>query len=371
MPRSTRRRCPAGLVGALALVALVEATLACQSPRFSDTATLSWTLSLEAIPREAGRCEVACLGDSLVKLGVIPEVVRVGSGRSTYNFAMAQAPAPATYFLLRRLVDAGGRPSAIVVDFKPSILAGKPRSALRHWQATLGVGECLDLAKEARSGGLLVEILLGRLLPSYRDRLEIRESIRSALRGESPPTLATNRLASRNWGINKGAHLNSPRSRFSGVVAPEIHKRLLTDGWKANRINEHYVDRTLALAESRGIPVFWLIPPLSPPLQARRERSGADSAYVALVRSMQAKHPGVTVVDGRHSGYDDSTFVDHNHLNGRGAISLSRDLATILGRPGPRTAWVELPPFADRPGSFPVEDVDQSRVALEADVTRR
>ena len=371
MDRPSRTRWPLGLLGMFALVASVEMSLARHPLRFTGTATLSWRLGFEAVPREAASCQVALLGDSLVKIGVVPDVIRAGSGREAYNFAMAQAPAPATFFLLRRLIEAGGRPSAVVLDFKPSVLAGGPRYSLRHWQATLTPRETLDLAREAKSPGLLVEILIGRLLPSYRDRVEIREALRSALLGQMAPTFETNRLAFRNWSINRGGHLNSTRTPFAGEVSPAVHKSLLTDGWKAHRINLRYLDRTMALAESHAIPVFWLIPPLPPALQARREERGSDAAYLHLVRSMQAKHPGLVVVDGRHSGYDDAEFADHTHLNGRGAIALSRDLAAILADGGIRHRWLELPRFAERPGSFRVEDVDQSRVALDAEATRR
>jgi len=43
------------------------------------------------------------------------------------NLALARGPAPATFFLLRRALEAGTRPEAIVVDFKPSVLVGSPR----------------------------------------------------------------------------------------------------------------------------------------------------------------------------------------------------------------------------------------------------
>ena len=366
-----RSNWPVGFLGMIALVVLVESTLALHPLRFTETASLSWRVAAEAIPREAKGCEVAVLGDSLVKIGVIPEVIRAGSGRSTYNFAMAQAPAPASYFLLRRLIEAGGRPTSLVVDFKPSVLAGGPRFSLRHWQSALKLRELIELSRESGSPRLLVEIGLGQILPSYRDRTEIREAVRSSLLGESAPTFATNRLALRNWSMNRGAHLNSSRSPFPGDVSPEVHKKLLTEGWKCHRINEIYVEKLMKLAEAHQIPVVWLIPPLPPQLQAARERSGADAAYLKFARSIQARHRGLTVVDGRHSGYDDATFADHTHLNGRGAIGLSRDLALILRSPEGRPRWVDLPRFSDRPGTFSVEDVDQSRVALEVEATRR
>lgn len=371
MERPTRPGWPAGFLGMLALVAAVEAGIARQPLRFLDTASLSWRLPAEAIPREAKECEVAVLGDSLAKIGVIPEVVQAASGRPTYNFAMAQAPAPASFFMLRRLIEAGGRPSAVVVDFKPSVLAGGPRFSLRRWQTILGLRENLELARESRSAGLFVEVGLGRLLPSYRDRLEIREAIRSALLGEPSPTYSTNRLALRNWGINRGAHMNSSRPTFGGGFSEVDHKRLLSDAWKCHRVNAAFVDRLLILAEAHRIPVVWLIPPLPPELQTRRERSGVDAAYLDFVRSTRAKHPSLTVVDGRHSGYDDSTFADQSHLNGRGSIALSRELGSILANLQGRPAWVDLPRFADRPGVYPVEDVDQSRVALEGEASRR
>jgi len=302
---------------------------------------------------------------------VIPQVIQANSGRTAYNFAMAQAPAPASYFLLRRLLEEGGHPSAIVVDFKTSVLAGGPRFSLRHWQETLSLREVLDLTRETGNLGLFAEILLGRMLPSYRDRLEIREAIGSALRGEPAPTHATNRLALRNWGRNRGAHLNSARLIFGGDISPEIVKKLLPDRWKCHRVNEAYVNRLLALAESREIPVYWLIPPLPPQLQEVSEKAGVDKAFLAFVRSMQRKHPGVTVVDGRHSGYDPTTFADHTHLNARGASAMSHDLAAILTGSANASRWVVLPRFRECPLTVPAEDVDQSRIALDAEATRR
>jgi hypothetical protein len=355
----------------IALVAMVETWVSLHPLRFLETASLSWRLAVDAIPEQAKTCEVACLGDSLVKIGVIPEVVREGSGLSTYNFAMAQAPAPATYFVLRRLIEAGGKPSAIVIDFKPSIMAGGPKFSMRHWQTVATAREAVELAAESRSPAMLCEIALGRLLPTYRDRLEIREAILANLRGEAPPNHSTNRLALRNWSLNRGAHLNSPRNIFSGEIGPEIHKKLLSDGWKCHRINAIYINKLLDLAESKQIPVYWLITPLPPPLQERREHSGVDDAFVKFVRSMQARHPSLTVVDGRHSAYQTWTFADSTHLNGLGSIAMSHELAKILKTARSSNRWVALPRFREGTSTLPLEDIEQTKYALEAEAIRR
>jgi hypothetical protein len=354
----------------LAIVGAIEWCIARQPVRFLETATLSWRLAVEAIPLEAKRCEVACLGDSLVKIGVISGLVHEGSGLSTYNFAMAQAPAPATYFALRRLIEAGGKPSALVIDFKPSLLAGGPKFSVRHWQAVLTPGEAFDLAIESKSPGMFIEIGLGRILPSYRDRNQIREAIVAFVRGQPAPTDETNRLALRHWGMNQGSHLNPPQSPFTGEVSPEIHRKMLSDEWKPHRINVSYVDRLLTLADSKRIPVYWLIPPLTPELQERREKSGVDASFVAFVRSMQSKHPQVTVVDGRRSGYDASTFADHTHLNGRGAVALSHDLADLIKYTQVNNRWVNLPRFREGTSTLPLEDIEETRIAMKREADR-
>ncbi len=371
MENAAGSRCPRGLLGMLALVAAIELTLSSRALRFADTASLNWRLSAEDISREAARCEVACLGDSLMKIGVLPEVIRVGTGKRAYNFAMARAPSPMTYFALRRLLDAGGRPSALLVEFKPSLLALGPRSALRHYQEILTLRESWDLARNSGTLKLFPQIVFGQILPSVRYRLEVREAVLSALKGELAPVAEINRVVRRNWSANRGAHLNRSWPAFPGPISEQIHEWFRSDRWECHRLNRLYLDRLFDLVKSRGIPVYWVIPPLPPELQSRRERSGVDRRYVDFVRSMQASHPEITVVDGRRAGYGNAAFADHTHLNGLGSITLSHELAVILKRPGIPSRWVELPRYRNWPIDAPMEDIDQSRIALGVEAMRR
>ena len=66
-------------------------------------------------------------GDSLAKLGVAPSLVEARSGRSVYNLAVCAGQAPSSYFLLRRVLDSGARPTAILVDFFPRLLQVPPQ----------------------------------------------------------------------------------------------------------------------------------------------------------------------------------------------------------------------------------------------------
>jgi hypothetical protein len=366
-------RAPWALGGMLALVLLVEGIVTRLDADVANTTALSWRLSGEAARGEATGCEVLCFGDSLVKHGVLPRTIEARSGRHAYNLAVAAGLAPVPYFLLRRTLDSGARPAAVVVDFKPDMLAGGPRYQARGWQELLGPRELTELAWAARDPTLLATIALGALVPSVRSRHEIRAGIAAALRGEEPPQRRPNLLYARHWRVNKGANVAIRNTAFRGEVGPEDHKKYLSHAWRCHRINRDFVERFLALAESRGIPVYWLLPPIAPHLQARRDETGVDGQFTRFVQSFQARHRNLTVVDARHAGYGADVFVDPVHLDGQGALALSADLADLLA-PGCAASagrWLALAPYRARPAEADVEDVERSRLAVELSEARR
>jgi hypothetical protein len=362
------------MIGALALVLGVEAYDAAHPLDFSDPVSLNWRLSAEAARRDAPGASVLCIGDSLVKHGVIPKVFEARTGRKACNLGIARGPAPATYVLLRRALEAGARPSAIVVDFKPSVLIGSPRYNLRYWQEIATPRECLEMLGRDGSGSLLTALVIGRLLPSYRARLEIRGSIVAALRGEPNPMRLINRMCKRNWTVNDGANVAAKNPAFTGQVTAEQHQTLFSHVSYCHRVNRAFVRRLCALTAERGIPVYWLLPPLSPELQARREQTGAEKGYVEFVRSFQEKYPHVVVVDGRHAHYRHDVFVDATHLDGQGAEALTIALAEVVMRGPPRgepsARWVNLADYRKPPALWQLEDAEQSRKIVRADGDR-
>jgi hypothetical protein len=214
---------------------------------------------------------------------------------------------------------------------------------------------------------------VGRVLPTFRARHEIQSNLRAALRGETDTLRAINRTCRRNWTRHGGGHVAAKNPAFDGVIGPDDDTRLQTRVFRCHRVNAEYIRRLLALADARGIRVYWLLPPLAPQLQAHREQTGAEAGYVRFVRSWQARDPNVTVLDARHSGYDHTLFVDPTHLDGQGASTLSRDVADVLRRdlagPGPPLAaarWIDLPAYRACPAEVALEDVEQSRRALSA-----
>lgn len=367
-------RAPWGLVGFLALVALVEAGLARHDLSISNPLVMNWSRGGESLRREGARAQILCLGDSMMKCGVAPRVLERKLGRRSYNFGVLAGTPPMTYFLARRAIESGARPEALVVEFNPSFLHSPPTGS-RQWSEMATLGERLEVARVARDPGFFARTLVDSALRSARRRFEVRANVVAALKGEAVDSPTTIHAGWRNGNINGGALL-LPAYGFFGTIPPEkMADEMAPPNWKCHPINALYIRRLLHLAEQQKVPVVWLLPPVSPQVQDGRDAVGLEVAYSAFVRAMQDRFPGMVVVDGRRSGYDSSAFSDALHLHARSASALSDDLAAIL-RPivdrepgGPR--WVELPPFRERPVGVVVEDLEQSRLAVKDFATPR
>ncbi len=347
------RRLPGGVLGMLALVALVESSLSGHRLDLVGPAAEDWRSAARAAEtRTAGR-DVLCFGDSLVKYGVLPRVIEARSGLKSYNLATAGGTMPSAYFLLRRAFDSGARPRAIIADFAALMLPDPDPPAPANYAELATLGDCLDLAWGAHDAGFFGSLALAKLVPSYRWRFEIRGAVRASLLGRFVPSRPGTEILRQLWAEALGAQ-----------PMPEMPPRpptprVLVDGcsppaWSIEPRNRRYLDRFLGLADRRGVTVFWLIPPLGPEVHARRAEVGADDAYARFARDRAAEHRSVVVVDARRSGYDDSVHIDHMHLDRRGARVLSADLAALLvdrlgAGPG-RPNWLDLPALAGRTG---------------------
>ena len=221
-------------------------------------------------------------------------------------------------------------------------------------------GECLDLAWTSRDAGFLTATLLGKLLPSYRCRFEIRASVLAALEGRRASPWPAQAGIWATWKAQDGAQ-PMPLALGRATPNPDLASKISPPAWACDPINAAYFEKFLALAEARKIPVFWLMPPLSPPVQALRTLHGTDDAYTRFARQALGRYPRVVVLDARRANYDESVYIDPIHLDGRGAKVLTGDLAPILADrlrdPGPAPRWVELPPFANRQGDEPARNI--------------
>jgi hypothetical protein len=362
-----RERLPWGLIGMLILIGAVERTVSRAELALTGNPTfLAWRTAERSAGPEATRAEVLCFGDSLVKLGVLPRIIEAETGRSSYNLATDSSPAPAPYFLLRRALDAGARPRALVVDYYSQVLQAHLHYSLPYWPELVGAREAVELGWTARDPNFVAETVLALALPTLKHRQAIRDAVGIALRGgDNRPMEHLLGAHLRNWRLNGGAtvyHKMGPTPGPPGQREPQGQ-------WKPYKPNIHYVRAFLDLAASRNIPVFWLLPPLTPDRQHRHEREGQDERFTRLVRELQETYPNLHVIDGRRAGYPREVFVDPTHLDRDGAAEFSAAVARLIGpvlAGAPSDSrWRDLPAYTGRRSAIPLEDLGQSMLALD------
>jgi hypothetical protein len=367
---------PYGALGAIVLLMAIESAVARHAMDFTSIFRFDWGESRRAAEREAPGCRILSFGTSMTKFGLYPAVVERESGRRTYNLAASAGRLPGSYYLLRRALNAGARPEAILLEVHPTYLETPFRSSLTDWPDLLDPAECLDLSWSARDASFFLSTCLARALPTLRARAEIRPEILARLRGQIGLTQKDTIPYARNLQKNFGAFVNRCNPPFQGEITPHLESMYLKPQWAIDPLMEGYLRRQLDLCSARGIRVYWLIPPMAPALQARREQLGLDAAYTRFTERFQRAYPDLVVLDGRRSGYDVPAFLDAAHLHFPGAVAFSGEVGRAI-RAGQdpthdRSRWVNLPAYRERPTDAPLEEMASSyRAIAESGILKR
>ena len=198
----------------------------------------------------------------------------------------------------------------------------------------MSLRDCLELTWNAGDSHLLGYIFSAQLLPSVKNRHEIRASILASLAGNANYRRDRRTHLSaylRNWRSTTVANVVPKNPSFQGD-AGFLLAALSPDAWHYNSVNASYVRKFFELAAARDIPVFLLIPPFSPELHASRQQRGLEALYSRFVRAVQAQFRNVVVIDARFSRYDHTVHVDPIHLDRQGASVLSVEVGDILNR---------------------------------------
>jgi hypothetical protein len=295
--------------------------------------------------------EILCFGDSLVKFGVYPQILEKQRGRTAYNLAITTGPTPASYFLFRRVLDRGGKPTVIIIDAAEGVLDAGPRSTKRvyPWADLLTLREAAEIAFTSCDADFFVRTTLGAALQSANARPEIRSNIITALQGLPSGLRLLNSRFLDNWARNQGAHVNAKADYEEGLYPPSGEN---PGKWAPDAVNVCYLERLFELAKRNDVAVFWLLPPYHPFTQAHSRFRGEERRFARFVKELQSRHPEVVVVDGRYSGYDRTRFVDEAHLDGEGGTSVTVALAELidayLAEPARFPKWCKLPDFEAR-----------------------
>ncbi|WP_435005880.1 hypothetical protein P12x_003632 [Tundrisphaera lichenicola] len=366
-------RIPLGFLGSMILILGVEWFLARHRADYMGASLWGYENGRKLAARKVKNAGLLAFGDSLIKNGFSPRVIRERTGLKGYNFAIAGAQAPASYFLLREALASGSRPKFVIVDFFPCLLSSDPWSNITHWPLLVNYRDCMDMAWQAGDSKLFANLVARKTLPSVRYRESIRAEILQSLRGFRGDMALGNQIATRHWASNLGLEINEYRHDPNVSLDAKIAELFGKVDWTP--LNRFYVDRFMKLATDHGIKVVLLLPPYMPALQQRLEEVGFDAEHEKFVRVMLDRYPGMDVIDARKSKFEADVFIDINHLSFEGATNFSAEIGEILRRKqegaGSLPRWSYLPTYRKRQVTVPHESVQESRTVVLRDVELR
>lgn len=348
-----QRRMPLGLIGTLILVAGIEGEFGRRGDNLAAYQGLGARFAARRAVSDAPGRAVLGIGDSVMKFGFDPATVERTLNVGAYNLAVPGTPPPLADALLARALRAGARPQAVVVGYMT--LSGDPWVSLPDLAEVLDVGESLRLAWLCRNASLFSALSLAHWVPSIRYRHALRHRVVSQLQGQMPSGAAGGEASAslRAWASGLGAELRAPGGSYDGKIEPHLEDRLINAQWHVYNVYEKAFRKMVTRAVAAGARVYWLIPPIVPDAQARRDALGLDARHSTNIRALQARLPKqVVVLDGRRLGLAGTDFFDTCHLNARGAARLTAAVARAIHAPNHADAdrWVVLQPD-DQPAS--------------------
>jgi hypothetical protein len=366
---------PTGLIGALALILGVEWFIVRNKEVTMDASLWAYQDARRMATRKVEDCDVLAFGDSLIKHGVSPRVIREVAGLKGYNLALSGSQVPMSYILFRDALRSGARPRAVILDLFPYLLTIEPstNSNPSLWPIVASYRDCLELGWRSGDAKFFGELMLNRLLPSLRCRESIRAELMHDFRGLHAVDWSNCRIALRNWEVNRGMGIENNRHDPNAPLVSQIGPYF--QPIRCTSLNRLYIDRFMKLAEEHHVPVFLALPPYMPVVQARAEQVGFDAEHEAFVRSLVDRYPTLSVLDARRADYDPSAFIDTHHLSGEGAATFSADLGELirqrLDRAGTTDRWVALPAFRWRSTAVKHEKLEESRLVVEERIRNR
>ena len=271
-------------------------------------------------------------------------------------------------------LESGARPAALLVDYHPAGLTESHAIYAEWWPHLLVVRELAELAWTARDPDFFTRTVLARLLPSVRDRREVRANILAVLWGGGESMRQYNAPLRRNVRANLGAKVIPKNPLFRGEIALPLRQSLLTDSWACTPVNSAYVRRFLELADAQD-PRLLAPAAVQPGAPGRAGAQGPRRVLPAVRPCLAGAVPGPG--RRRRAAVRLRRFGLHRRDARRlaGGVHLQRRRGGRR-RPAPRRPargqrWVALPPYRERGPEVPLEHFAQSVAVVNRKESRR
>lgn len=264
-------------------------------------------------------------GDSVAQGALLATEIEkaLPPGMQVLNASLQGSGPEFTYFLLKRQIAAGHVPGAIVIAHSPHTFVTERTGVL--------VGAFLDwdeIPEAFQHGRHFFDALYGVLCKlsftlRHRDELgDLAKGRRQSLASWNDP------LPTEAWVRKVGAEAEAKWEREGKSPPGDLHPVYLKR-FEVDPGVHALLGRTLALARSKGVRVYWVTLPEHERVAAARESIGFAPAYYAFVDSL-ATRGEITVLQREFEVLPASEFGDYTHLRLRAALRLSREVGEKL-----------------------------------------
>lgn len=307
----------------IVIVVVIEAALAF-SPENVMIRTMRWmraALALDPTPA------VQIHGDSVAQGALLAGEIEksLPQGTVVWNAALQGSGPEFTYFLLKRQIEGGHVPGAIVMAHSPHTFVTERTGVL--------VGGFLDwreVPEALATGHHFFEALYG-VLCRLSFTLRHHEELGELLKGRRAAIATWNDpIPTEAWVRKVGGEAEARWAR-EGKGAPGPIHPVYRQRFEVDPGEREYLGRTLALAHSHSIPVYWVTLPEHAAIKAVRDSVRFAPFYYAFVDSL-AKTGEVRVLQREFEVLPAEEFSDYTHLRLRAALAFSREIGEKLAR---------------------------------------
>lgn len=265
-------------------------------------------------------------GDSVAQGALLASEIEksLPPGSRVLNASLQGSGPEFTYFLLRRQIESGKVPGAIVIAHSPHTFVTERMGVLVG--AFLGWSEIPEAFTHGRHFFDTLYGVLCKLSFTLRHRDELGDLVkgrRAAIASWNDP-IPTEAWV-RGVGVEAEARWAREGKAPAGALHPVYLKPFVPDPGVVALLG-----RTLALAREKHVRVYWLTLPEHEAVAAARGSIGFENAYYAFVDSLAARGE-ITVLKREFEVLPASEFGDYTHLRLRAALKLSREVGEKVG----------------------------------------
>jgi hypothetical protein len=320
----------------LAIVVAIELALSF-APENVMIRTMRW---MRARLAQQPPATIQIHGDSVAQGGLMAGEIagELPPGTTVWNAALQGSGPEFTYFLLKRQVEEGRRPKAIVIAHSPHTLVTERISEL--------VGGFLDwdeVPEAMVASHRFFDTLYG-ILCRLSFTLRHRDELAALTKGRRAEVASWNDpIPTEGWIRSRMAAAERTWARDGKGRLPPLHP-VYRQPFVVDPGEREYLARTLALARAHGITAYWLTLPEHAAVAAARDSIGFAARYYAFVDSLAARGE-VRLLKRDFEVLPAENFSDYTHLREPATLRLSREVGrklaaelTASGTPSPRSA---------------------------------